>query len=197
MSKVIWKGGTLLGPIPAALVSCGSGEHHNIITVAWTGIINSDPPRTYVSIKPERFSHGLIKESGEFVINLPTAAIARKVDLCGVRSGRDVDKFSQFGLTAKPSANVSAPTVDECPLALECRVFDVLHLGSHDMFLADILSVSVEEGLIDEGGKLHLERAGLLAFAHGQYYNLGRRINNLGFSVRKKPARRPQNRRRG
>ena len=190
MAKLQWKPGTLLAPAPPALVSCGTMEAHNVLTAAWTGIVCSEPPMTYVSIRPERYSHHMILERGEFVINLPTQAIVRATDLCGVKSGRDGDKFALAGLTAEPSALVAAPGIGECPVSLECRVREVLHLGSHDMFLSDIVAVDVDPGYVDEKGALHLEKAGPLAYAHGGYYGLGRQLGTFGFSVRKKPVRR-------
>ena len=190
MAKLQWKPGTLLAPAPPALVSCGTMEAHNVLTAAWTGIVCSEPPMTYVSIRPERYSHHMILERGEFVINLPTQAIVRATDLCGVKSGRDGDKFALAGLTAEPSALVAAPGIGECPVSLECRVREVLHLGSHDMFLSDIVAVDVDPGYVDEKGALHLEKTGLLAYAHGGYYGLGRQLGTFGFSVRKKPVRR-------
>lgn len=190
MAKLQWKPGTLLAPAPPALVSCGTMEAHNVLTAAWTGIVCSEPPMTYVSIRPERYSHHMILERGEFVINLPTQAIVRATDLCGVKSGRDGDKFALAGLTAEPSTLVAAPGIGECPVSLECRVREVLHLGSHDMFLSDIVAVDVDPGYVDEKGALHLEKAGLLAYAHGGYYGLGRQLGTFGFSVRKKPVRR-------
>lgn len=186
MSKLIWKGGTLLAPVPPALITCGILEKPNVFTVAWTGILNSDPPKTYVSVRPSRFSYGLIKESGVFVINLPTAELVRSVDFCGVHSGRDKDKLKICGLTAERASAVEAPLLSECPLSLECRVSEVLPLGSHDMFLADIVAVDVDEKLVDASGKLCLDRAGLLAYAHGSYYRLGQKLGTFGFSVRKK-----------
>ena len=190
MAKLQWKPGTLLAPAPPALVSCGTMEAHNVLTAAWTGIVCSEPPMTYVSIRPERYSHHMSLERGEFVINLPTQAIVRATDLCGVKSGRDGDKFALAGLTAEPSALVAAPGIGECPVSLECRVREVLHLGRHDMFLSDIVAVDVDPGYVDEKGALHLEKAGLLAYAHGGYYGLGRQLGTFGFSVRKKPVRR-------
>lgn len=190
MSKLQWKPGTLLPPAPPALVTCGDMEKHNVLTAAWTGIVNSEPPMTYVSIRPERYSHGIIAEKREFVINLPTQSIVRATDLCGVKSGRDVDKFALTGLTAQPSNVVAAPGIEQCPISLECRVREILHLGSHDMFLADIVAVDVDRQFVDEKGALHLEKAGLVAYAHGAYYALGKQLGTFGFSVRKKPVRR-------
>lgn len=190
MSKLQWKPGTLLPPAPPALVTCGDMEKHNVLTAAWTGIVNSEPPMTYVSIRPERYSHHIITEKREFVINLPTQSIVRATDLCGVKSGRDVDKFALTGLTAQPSNVVAAPGIEQCPISLECRVREILHLGSHDMFLADIVAVDVDGQFVDEKGALHLEKAGLVAYAHGAYYALGKQLGTFGFSVRKKPVHR-------
>ena len=190
MEKQLWSGGALLAPVPPVLVTCGSMEKPNVLTVAWTGIVNTHPPRTYISIRPERFSYPLIKENGYFVINLPTQELVRAVDLCGVRSGRQGDKFALSGLSVEPSPTLGAPMLKESPLALECRVFQEIPLGTHNMFLADIVAVSVDPELIDAQGKLHLDRAGLLAYAHGEYFALGKKLGTFGYSVRKKPAKR-------
>lgn len=189
MSKQAWKGSTLLGPIPPTLITCGSMDSPNIFTVAWTGIINTIPPKTYISVRPERFSYPLIKESGEFVINLTTRDLVRATDFCGVRSGRDTDKFAQMRLTAEPASSLACPMLGESPVSLECRVTDMLELGSHHMFLADIIAVNVDEKLLDSTGKLRLDRCNLLAFAHGEYYGLGERLGSFGYSVRKKPVK--------
>lgn len=186
MSKVTWKGSVLLGPIPPVLVSCGNMDKPNMFTVAWAGIINTHPPRLSISVRPSRYSYELIQQSGEFVVNLPTESLVRAVDWCGVKSGRDVDKFSEMKLTALPASNVSCPIVKESPVNLECKVFQVIPLGTHDLFLADIVAVNVDEALLDKTGKLHLERANLLAYAHGQYYGLGETMGTFGWSVRKK-----------
>ena len=190
MGRQTWRGGAMLAPVPPAMVSCGSIEKPNILTVAWTGIISTVPPRTYISVRPERFSHALIRESGEFVINLCPASLVRAADFCGMYTGAKVDKFARLGLHPLASQKVSAPSIEECPLSLECRVFEVKELGSHDMFLADIVAVTVDERLLDEKGKLHLERAELAAYAHGDYFALGRRLGNFGFSAVKKKKRR-------
>ena len=163
MSKLQWKGSTLLAPVPAALVSCGTLEKPNALTIAWTGITCSDPPMTYISVRPERYSYDIIKESGEFVINLTSGAMARATDFCGVRSGREMDKLAATGLTVEPAKEIAAPVIAQSPLALECRVKQIIPLGSHDMFLAEIVAVDVEERLLDEAGKLHLEKAGHLS----------------------------------
>lgn len=188
MSKVVWKPGTLLAPLPAVLVSCGTMEKPNVLTIAWTGIVNSDPAMTYISVRRERFSHSLIERSGEFVINLTTAALIRATDLCGVKSGRDIDKFAFARLTPEPASQLACPMIAESPLSLECRVTQVLPLGSHDMFLARIEAVNVDESLLDEKGKLHLSRCGLLSYSHGEYFAQGRRLGSFGCSVRKKPS---------
>ena len=191
MSKLVWKPGNLVAPVPAAMVGCGSMEKHDILTVAWTGNICSGPAKAYISVRPERFSYGLIKESGEFVINLTTAALARATDFCGVRSGREVDKFAHLGLTPLPAREVSCPLIGESPVNIECRVFDVIPLGVHDMFLADVVAVHVEEELVDESGKLRLDKAHLAAYAHGDYFALGKKVGSFGFSVRKKRKKLP------
>ena len=190
MSKQVWKPGNLLAPVPPVLVSCGNMERPNLITIAWAGTINSDPVRVSISVRPERFSHGLITESGEFVINLPTRKILRAVDWCGVKSGREVDKFKEMGLTAVPGSAVSAPVLAESPVNLECRVFQTIPLGSHDLFLADVVAVDVDEELLDEAGRLRLDRADLAAYVHGAYYALGKQLGTFGYSVRKRAARR-------
>ena len=190
MSKTVWRGSTLLSPLPPALVVCGDMEKPNVLTVAWTGIINSQPPKTYVSIRPERYSHGIISERGEFTINLPTKELVRAVDFCGVRSGRDIDKFEKCGLTPVPASQVAAPVIDECPIALECKVFDRVSYGSHDMFLCDVVAVDADDRYILPSGKLDLSRAELIAYSHGEYYALGQRLGKFGFSVQKRKKRR-------
>lgn len=185
MSKVNWKGGALLAPLPAVMVSCGSMEKSNIITVAWCGIINTSPPKTYISVRPERYSHEIIRESGEFVINLTPSSLAKKADFCGMYTGKRVDKFAKCNFTKEKATSVGAPMIAECPISIECKVTDVISLGTHDMFLADIVAVNVDEALI-ENGRLCINRAHLAAFAHGEYYKLGERIGKFGFSVKKK-----------
>ncbi|MBQ2967799.1 MAG: flavin reductase family protein [Clostridia bacterium] len=195
MAKVQWKGGALLAPVPPALISCGTVENPNVLTVAWTGIINTQPPKTYISVRPERYSYDLIKNSGEFVINLPTRELVKAVDFCGVKSGKDTDKFKVTGLTAMPCSTVSAPQLEQSPLSLECKVFDCIELGTHHMFLADITAVNADEKLLDPNGRLALEKANLIAYAHGDYFELGKRLGDFGFSVRKKktpPKKRPK-----
>lgn len=191
MTKVSWKGSTLLGPVPPALITCGSLLSPNVFTVAWTGIVNTQPPMTYISVRPERFSFPLIEASGEFAINLPTVKLAKAVDFCGVKSGRDTNKWAACGIHPEAASQISAPLLAESPLSLECRVTQKLALGTHHMFLAEIVAVSVDPALLDASGKLCLERAGLLAFAHGSYYELGKRIGTFGHTVRKKPTTKP------
>lgn len=186
MSKIKWKGGTLLAPVPPALVSCGTMEAPNMLTIAWTGIVNSEPPMTYVSIRPSRYSYNIIKESREFVINLPSSHIIRAIDFCGVRSGREINKFEACRLTCEKASVVAAPMVAESPVSLECRVTQIIPLGSHDMFLAEIIAVHVSETLIDDTGKLHLDKASLAAYSHGEYFALGKKIGSFGYSVKKK-----------
>ncbi len=186
MPKQNWKGGALLAPVPPVMVSCGDMENSNIITIAWTGIVNTIPPKTYISVRPSRHSYEMIKNSGEFVINLTPAHLARTADFCGIYTGAKVDKFQKCKLTKAPSQNLSCPTIEECPISLECRVTDIIPLGTHDMFLADIVGVDVDESLIDKNGKLCLERAGLCAYAHGEYFELGKKIGKFGFSTNKK-----------
>ena len=188
--KEHWKGSVLTAPLPPALVSCGTPEEPNVLTVAWTGVLCTRPPVTYISVRPERYSHDIIKRTGEFVINLPVKELVRAVDLCGVKSGRDTDKFALTGLTAVASAEVGAPSVAECPVSLECRVREVIPLGSHDMFTADIVSVGAAKELIDGKGRLALEKAGLLAYSHGAYFSLGEQLGTFGYSVRKSSKRR-------
>ncbi|MBQ8275936.1 MAG: flavin reductase family protein [Clostridia bacterium] len=192
MSKVAWKGGALLGPLPPVMVSCGNGETDNIITVAWTGITCTHPPKTYISIRPSRHSYPIIRETGEFVINLAPASLVRSVDYCGIFTGAKVDKFEKCGLTRAPAQAVKCPLIAEAPLSLECRVTDVIPLGSHDMFLADIVAVDVEESLLDERGALCLSRAELVAFAHGEYFALGDKLGKFGFSAAKKKPHPPR-----
>lgn len=186
MSKISWKGGALLAPVPPALVTCGTMDEPNVLTIAWTGIVNTIPPKTYISVRPERFSHPIISKTREFVINLPCESLIKAVDFCGVKSGEKVNKFKEMNLKTLPCTSVSCPQLEESPLSLECRVTDILHLGSHDMFLADIVSVNVDNALLDKNGTLDIRKANLVAYAHGDYYTLGKRLGDFGFSVRKK-----------
>lgn len=185
--KQIWKAGNLLNPTPVVMLSCGAeGEKPNIITLAWAGTVCSEPPMLSVSIRKERFSHHLVQESGEFVVNLVTRELARACDFCGVKTGRDLDKFAVCGLTPAPAPGLKlAPLIAESPVNLSCRVEQVLELGSHDMFVGRILQVSVEESLLNERGGLDLNRAGLIAYSHGEYQALGETLGRFGFSVKK------------
>lgn len=186
MAKQFWKGSALLAPVPAALVTCGTIESPNVLTIGWTGIVCTRPPMTYISVRPERYSHDIIRDSGEFVINLTTSAMVKEADFCGVRSGRDVNKFEHCGFHAVPAEKVAAPLIEECPVSLECRVTESKLLGSHTMFLAEIIGVDVDERYIDSKGKLNLQQCGLAAYAHGEYFALGRKLGDFGFSVKKK-----------
>ena len=184
--------GTLTAPLPPAMVTVGDYENANIITIAWTGILASVPPKTYISVRPSRHSHGMLTERGEFVINLPSAELARTVDFVGIYTGAKMDKFEKCSLTKQKSEKVAPPTIAECPIALECRVCEVVPMGSHDVFIADIVGVSCHERLIDADGKIHYENADLLAYAHGEYYTLGDTVGRFGFSTdkQKKQAKR-------
>lgn len=186
MAKQTWKGSTLLNPEPPVLVSCGSMEAANLITIGWTGTICTQPSMVSISVRPERYSYQLIKASGEFVINLPTRKLVRAVDWCGVKSGRDYDKFAEMKLTPLPASTVSCPILAESPVNLECQVTQVIPLGSHDLFLAKVTAVDVDEALLDEKGKLCLERADLIVYSHGEYFSLGKQLGTFGYSVRKK-----------
>ena len=186
MSKISWKGGALLAPVPAVMVSCGSMDAPNIVTVAWTGITCTQPPKTYISLRKSRHSYNLIKDSGHFVINLTTEALVRATDFCGVRSGRDMNKFEVCHLTPEVSPNLGCPMIAESPLSIECKVTNIIELGSHDMFLADIVGVQVDESLLDANGRLALEKAGLMAYCHGEYFALGKKLGKFGYSVEKK-----------
>ena len=176
----------MLYPLPAVMVSCQKpGERPNIITVAWTGTVCSDPAMVYISVRPSRCSHDIIRSTGEFVINLTDEKLVRSMDWCGVISGRDMDKFETCGLSAVPSLTVAAPSIGESPVCIECRVTQTIELGSHDMFLANVTAVTVDGSLIDEKGKFHLDRAGLAAYSHGEYYALGQCLGKFGYSVKK------------
>lgn len=190
MEKISWKPGTMLAPLPPALISCGTLAKPNVMTAAWTGIICTEPTLVYVSIRPSRYSNEIIRNSGEFVINVPTVALAKAVDLCGVKSGRDTDKFKLAGITAAPCKKIAAPQISEAPISLECRVKEITSFGTHDMFLAEVLAVNVAKQYIGTNQALNLDKAGLLAYAHGFYYALGRKIGKFGWSVEKKSTKR-------
>ena len=197
MKKATWRPGNMLYPVPAVMVSCGHYENPgdeaacNIITVAWSGTVCSDPAMVYVSIRPSRHSYSIIKETGEFVINLTTSALTRAMDYCGVRSGREHNKFAEMQLTAQPAETVKAPLISESPVNIECKVTQILPLGTHDMFLAEVKAVRVNEDLLDETGKLQLEKAGLIAYSHGTYHELGKALGKFGYSVQKKNKKKP------
>lgn len=184
--RVTLNAGTLLAPIPAVMVSCGSMDKANVLTVAWTGIINTKPPMTYISIRPSRHSYSMIKESGVFAVNLTTSKMVRETDFCGVKSGKDADKIKKCGLRLEPASRISAPVIADSPLSLECRVTEIKPLGSHDMFIAEIVAVSADGRFIDSKGKINLNQAGLMAYSHGEYFALGRKLGSFGYSVRKK-----------
>ena len=188
--KDLWRGGNMLYPLPAVMVSCGSFEgERNILTVAWAGTVCSDPPMVSISVRPERHSYHLIRESGEFVINLTTRKLVRAADFCGVRSGRDTNKWEACSLTLERAHTVSAPMIGESPVNLECTVTQVLELGSHHMFVARVSDVHVRNDLLDEKGRLELEKADLAAYSHGEYFALGKKLGSFGYSVRRKPKR--------
>lgn len=186
MAKVIWKPGTMLYPVPAVMVSSKFKDVENILTVSWAGTVCTNPPMVSISLRPERFSYDLIKNSGEFIINVPNKKLAYAADFCGVRSGRDVDKFEFLKLTKEKGAKVDVSLIKEAPLSIECKVKDIIELGSHHMFIGDVLSVDVEDSLIDKGGKLHLDKAELICYNHGQYFVPSTPLGKFGFSVEKK-----------
>lgn len=189
--KQDWKPGTMIYPLPAALVSCGSTpDEYNILTVAWTGTICSEPAMCYISVRPERHSYPILKKNMEFVINLTTRDMAFATDWCGVRSGSDYNKFEEMHLTPGKAKCVSAPIIEESPLCIECRVKEVIPLGSHDMFIAEVLNVKADEKYLDEQtGKFDLAASGLMAYVHGGYYELGQKIGKFGWSVEKKKGK--------
>lgn len=186
MSKVQWKGGTFIYPIPAVMVSCGTMEESNIITVAWIGILNTNPAMCYISVRPERYSHDIIKENGEFAINLTTRQLAYATDWCGVKSGRDVDKFKEMKLTKEKANIISVPLIKESPVSVECKVKEIVPLGSHDMFVAEIVAIDADEKYIDEKGAFDISKCDLIAYANGGYYPLESKIGKFGYSVQKK-----------
>lgn len=186
MAKQIWKPGNMLYPVPAVMVSCQrEGEKPNIITVAWAGTICSDPAMLSISVRKERYSYDIIKETGEFVVNLTTKNLCRAADFCGVRSGRDVDKFKEMKLTPQPSEKVKAPGILESPVNIECKVKEVIPLGTHDMFMAEIAAVRIDDKYMNETGKFELNSAGLVTYSHGEYFELGEKLGTFGFSVKK------------
>ena len=186
MSKIKWPGSVLLAPVPPVLVTCGQAETSNVLTVGWTGILNTKPPMTYISLRPTRLSYEIISETREFTINLSTVDLVKAVDFCGVRSGREVNKLEQMALEINPGDLIKSPMLAASPLSMECRVKEIIPLGTHDMFMSEILAVHVSEELLDANGKLHLDKAGLLAYVHGEYFGLGKKYGTFGYTVRKK-----------
>lgn len=186
MSKAVWKPGTFIYPIPAVMVSCGTMEKSNIITVAWTGILNTNPAMVYISVRPNRYSYNIIKETGEFVINLTTKDLARATDWCGCRTGAKYDKFKEMHLTKEKANFVNCPMIKESPVSVECKVKEIKELGSHNMFVADVLSINADEKYIDEKGAFDISKCDLISYANGGYYTQGKKIGKFGFSVQKK-----------
>lgn len=189
MSKTMWKPGTFVYPIPAVMVSCGTFEKSNILTVAWTGILNTNPAMVYISVRPERYSYNLIKESGEFVINLTTENLAFATDWCGVKSGANVDKFKEMNLTKEKGNFVSCPMIKESPVSVECKVKEIRDLGSHHMFVAEVLAIDADDKYIDEKGAFDISKCDLIAYANGGYYSLDKKIGKFGYSVQKKKTK--------
>ena len=185
MSKVMWKPGTFLYPIPAVMVSCGTMEKSNIITVAWTGILNTNPAMVYISVRPSRYSYNLIKDQGEFVINLTTKDLVRATDWCGVKTGAKVDKFKEMNLHKEKANFVQCPMIKESPVSVECKVKEIKELGSHTMFVAEVLAINSDEKYIDEKGAFDISKCDLIAYANGGYYELGKKVGKFGFSVQK------------
>jgi len=186
MSKVTWKSGTFIYPLPAVMVSCGTMEESNIITVAWTGIINTDPAMCYISVRPTRHSYEMIKKTGEFVINLTTKDLAYATDWCGIKTGAKVDKFKEMKLTKEKANFVNCPMIKESPVSVECKVKEIRELGSHHMFVAEILGINADEKYINENGAFDISKCDLIAYSNGNYYSLGKKIGRFGFSVQKK-----------
>lgn len=187
MSKELWKPGNMLYPVPAVMVSCKrENEKPNIITIAWAGTICSEPAMVSISVRKERYSYNIIKETGEFVINLVTDKLTYAADYCGVKSGSAVDKFKEMNLHASEGINVSVPNIAESPVSIECKVKDIIPLGSHDMFIAEVAGVLVEQSYMDETGRFNLNKTGLVAYSHGEYFSLGEKIGKFGYSVKKK-----------
>ncbi len=192
MGKVSWKPGTMLWPLPAVMVSCkgkSPEDKANILTLSWVGTVNSDPPMLSISIRPERLSYEIIEATGEFVVNIPSIAQAKAADYCGCVSGRNEDKWQSSGLTQGEALKVKCPIIVECPVNLECRVKEKMKLGSHVMFIAEVVAVQVSQSLLNENDRFALEKAGLFAYVHGHYYAIGRKLGRFGFAVRKKPVR--------
>lgn len=186
MSKVMWKPGTFIYPIPAVMVSCGTMEKSNIITVAWTGILNTNPAIVYISVRPERYSYNLIKEQGEFIINLTNKDLVRQTDWCGVKSGAKVDKFKEMNLHKENANFVKCPMIKESPVSIECKVKEIKELGSHHVFIAEVLAINADEKYIDQNGAFDISKCDLIAYANGGYYTLDKKTGKFGYSVQKK-----------
>lgn len=190
MSKITWKPGTFLYPLPAVMVSCGTMEKSNIITVAWTGILNTDPATVYISVRPTRYSYKIIKESKEFIINLTNKELAKATDWCGVKTGAKVDKFKEMNLHKEKANFIECPMIKESPVSVECKVREIKELGSHHMFIADVLAINADKKYIDEKGAFDISKCDLIAYSNGHYYQLGKKLGKFGFSVQKKNKRR-------
>ena len=189
MGKVSWKSGTFIYPIPAVMVSCGDMEKSNIITVAWTGILNTNPATVYISVRPTRYSYNIIKETKEFAINLTTTNLARATDWCGVKTGAKFDKFKEMNLHKEKANFINCPLIKESPVSIECKVKEIKNLGSHHMFIADVLSIDADDKYIDENGAFDISKCDLIAYANGGYYALGKKVGKFGYSVQKKKRR--------
>jgi flavin reductase (DIM6/NTAB) family NADH-FMN oxidoreductase RutF len=185
MSREIFKPGTFLYPIPAVLVTCGNMDNSNVLTIAWTGIISSDKPMTYISVRKERHSYNILKENMEFVINLTNKDLVYATDYCGVRSGAKENKFEKLGLIKEKANIVKCPLIKQSPVCIECKVTEIKEMGSHDMFIAEIVSVNVDKKYIDESNKFDMEKCDIIAYSHGAYYTLGEKLGKFGFSVKK------------
>lgn len=186
MAKVTWKPGTFIYPIPAVMVSCGTMEKSNIITVAWTGILNTDPATVYISVRPSRYSYNLIKQRREFVINLTTKNLAQATDWCGIKTGAKVDKFKSMNLHKEKAKFVKCPMIKESPVSVECKLREIKELGTHHMFIADVLAINADEKYIDKKGAFDISKCDLIAYSNGHYYTLGKKVGRFGFSVQKK-----------
>ncbi|GMQ62698.1 flavin reductase family protein [Vallitalea maricola] len=195
MSKINWKPGNMIYPLPAVLVTCGNcKDNYNIITIAWTGTICTNPPMTYISVRPSRHSYNIIEETKEFVINLSCEKLVRAVDYCGVKSGRDIDKFKEMNLTIEKAREVEAPLIAESPVNIECKVKEIIKLGSHDMFMAEVVAVNADEKYLDNNNKFHLDKSNPICYSHGTYFGLGKKLGTFGYSVAKKSTKNKRSR---
>lgn len=186
MGKQTWKAGTFVYPIPAVLVSCGDEKEKNILTIAWTGTICTDPAMTYISVRKERYSYDIIKRTGEFCINLTNEDLAYATDFCGVKSGKNIDKFKEMKLTPEKASIITAPMIKESPVSIECKVKEIKELGSHDMFIAEVVAINIDEKYMDKTGRFDMQKCKLIAYSHGEYFKLGEKIGKFGYSVKKK-----------